>query len=34
MKTIEISLDNHLLEFVQEMIATGEYTDHSDVTSS
>ena len=33
MKTIEISLDNHLLEFVQEMIATGEYTDHSDVIS-
>lgn len=33
MKTIEISLDDYLEEFVQTMIATGKYTDHSDVVS-
>ena len=33
MKTIEISIDDHLEEFVQTMIATGEYADHSDVIS-
>jgi len=31
MKTIEVNLDDHLEEFVQKMIATGEYTDNSDV---
>ncbi len=33
MKTIGINLDDHLEEFVQRMISTGEYTDHSDVIS-
>ena len=31
MKTIEVNLDDHLEEFVQKMIATGEYADNSDV---
>lgn len=31
MKTIEVNLDDHHEEFVQKMIATGEYTDCSDV---
>lgn len=31
MKTIEVNLDEHFEEFIKKMIATGEYTDESDV---
>ena len=34
MKTIEVHLDEHWVEFIQKIIGTGEYTDAGDVISN